>query len=57
MSPAGGASTYGRSNLKADVRIARLISESIVVSPVLMTAEDASGGARPIEAYSGDDCL
>ena len=57
MSPAAGASNYGQSNLKADVRIARLISGSIVVSPVLMTAEDASGGARPIEAYSGDHCL
>jgi hypothetical protein len=57
MSPAGGALNYGQSDLKADVRIARLISGSIVVSPVLMTAEDASGGARPIEAYSGDNCL
>ena len=57
MSPAGGASNYAQSNLKADVRIARRISGSIVVSPVLMTAEDASGGARPIEVYSGDNCL
>jgi hypothetical protein len=32
MSPAGGAPNYGQSNLKADVRIARLISGSIVVS-------------------------
>jgi hypothetical protein len=57
MSPAGGASNYGQSGLKADVRIARLMAGSIVVSPVVMTAEDASGGARPIEAYSGDHCL
>ena len=57
MSPTGGASNYGKSGLKADVRIARLIAGSIVVSPVVMTAEDASGGARPIEVYSGDHCL
>lgn len=56
-SPANGAANYGKSDLKVDVRIARLVGSRIIVGPVFITAEDVSGGLRPLEAYSGNRSL